>query len=299
MLRFRLYGPILAALALVPLLAGCPVLPSYSVKITSDIVFATGVVSDGAEPAVWQTKDLLLDVYEPEGEDDSPKPALIMIHGGGFMEGDKDKSQIVDFANYFARRGIVCFSIQYRLMDDHPPAPSYWDSVDLVAAAHASMVDVKAAIRFVRANAATYNVNPDKIALMGESAGAIAGVTAAVTNDGQYDTDGPDFPIPESNYPGVTASVAGHVQLWGSADHVLVDIDPNDPPIMIVHGDDDDNNPITTIGAARRLHLALELWDIPHEFYEAEGWGHSAWNYRENGKTLERLIYDFLNEYVV
>jgi len=289
-----------AIVATLMVVAGCPsnILPTYTVLVTKDVVYGVGYVTDGAEPVVWTFKDLLLDVYEPEGAPATGNPALILVHGGSFAEESKEQEEMVEYARYFAQRGFVCFSIDYRLVNDWPPAPGYWDVVPLTSAAHAAMVDVKAAVRYVRANAAAYGVDPDKIALLGESAGAIAGVTVAVTNPHEYETDGPGFPVPEPNNFGVSPRVQAYVHLWGSADHVLLSMSADDPPTMIVHGDDDDN-PATSFGSSERFHFALELLNIPHEFYEADGFGHGAWDYRLRGQGIKSLALDFLEEHLV
>jgi acetyl esterase/lipase len=199
---------LLAAVAVFVSLPGCPqvVPPLYEVSITNEVVYGLGNVSNGIEPLEWELKNLVLDVYEPV-DAPGPKPAIVLVHGGSFSEGSKEKEEIVRYANFFAGQGFVAFAINYRLTGDYPPSPPNWEKFDLVAAAHAAMVDVKAAIRFVRANAAAYNVDPSRIALLGESAGAIAAVTAAVTNSSDFATDGPDFPVPEQNHPDVSARV--------------------------------------------------------------------------------------------
>jgi dienelactone hydrolase len=281
-------------------LAGCPgpLSPDYDVAVTRDVVYGVGNVSDGAEPRVWTQKDLLMDVYAPDGLEVSGKPALLLVHGGSFQEGSKEKEEIVSFANFFAQRGFVAFAMNYRLDGDYPPAPDTWDAASLTAAAHAAMVDVKACIRHIRANATAYGIDPDKIALLGESAGAIAGVVAAITSDDYYETDNDSFPVPPQNSPGVSGRVQAYMHFWGNADIVLLHLDRGDPPIMIVHGTDDDNF-FTPFSAAERLHGLLELFNMPHAFYAANGFEHGAWGYRLRGDNLKDLTLDFLAEHLL
>ncbi len=277
---------------------GCPGggIPSYLVDITTDVIYAVGYVDGKTNPASWALKELLADVYEPRNNDPL-RPALILVHGGSFTEGSKEKPEIVEYANYFARRGYVVFAINYRLTGDNPPAPSGWGDIGLTAAAHAAMVDVKAAVRFVRANAEFYRLDPQRIALLGESAGAIASVTAAVTASGDFAQDSESLGIPEQNYPTTSSRVAAYVHLWGNADHVLVYLDRSDPPIMIVHGTED-NNLGTRFESSERLNRVLDLRNMPHEYYKAEGFGHGAWDYRLRGKNLKTLVLEFLHEYM-
>lgn len=299
-LKLNRAGVGMLALPWVLALVGCPgpLSPTYDVLVLRDVVYGVGNVSDGTEPRVWNRKNLLMDAYSPEGLDAPDKPALLLVHGGSFQEGSKEKEEIVSFANYFAQRGFVAFAMNYRLDGDSPPAPDTWDAASLTSAAHAAMVDIKACIRHLRANAATYGIAPDKIALLGESAGAIAGVVAALTSDGYYETDGESFPIPLENNPGVSGRVQAYMHFWGNADLVLLHLDRGNPPIMIVHGTDDDNF-FTPFSGAERLHGLLELFNMPHAFYAAKGFEHGAWGYRLRGDNLKDLTMEFLAEHLL
>ncbi len=294
---FTFIFPVLAAAAAAFALTGCPGgMPQMGLEETKDVVYGTGYVEDPANPGQYITKDLLLDVYSTASPGDK-QPAVLLIHGGSFEEGSKENEEVIEYARYFARRGYVCFAMNYRLQADKPPAPMLWDIVNLTSTAHAAFVDTKAAIRFVRANADKYNVDPDRIGVWGESAGAICALTAAVTDPDDYASDGGDFPIPEGNNPGVSPRVQACIDLWGGADHVLLQFDRGDPPIMVLHGEDDDRA-FTWFSAAERIHFALELYDIPHEFYPIEGAGHGAWDAIVNFKNVKTLCVMFLNEHL-
>lgn len=107
-----------------------------------------------------------MDVYVPAGA--GPFPAVVLIHGGAFMMGDKgDESANAAALN---ARGYVAVSINYRLSGE--------------AVFPAAVHDAKAAVRFLRANASTYRINPEKIASWGASAGgnisAMLGTTGGV-----------------------------------------------------------------------------------------------------------------------
>jgi acetyl esterase/lipase len=107
-----------------------------------------------------------LDVYVPAGN--GPFPAVVLIHGGAFMVGDKGGE--ANNAKALTDKGYVAVSINYRLSAE--------------AQFPAQVYDVKAAVRFLRANAATYRINPDKIGSWGASAGgnlsAMLGTTGGV-----------------------------------------------------------------------------------------------------------------------
>jgi predicted esterase len=284
------------ALLVVFVCIGCPN-GSFEVEVTSDIIYGLGNVSEGGLDPQYTKKDLLLDAYVPIGRKAGNGGAVILIHGGSFQEGDKTKDDLVEIAQHLAENGYTCFSINYRLTDDHPPAPASWDPINLTRTIHAAFVDTKAAVRWVRANAATYGIDPNRVAVLGESAGAFCALTAAVPNSGAFDNDGVAFPIPQENNPGINDKADACIDLWGSADHILTRFDPNDPPIMILHGTDDDNFG-TPFGAAERIHNLCELFNIPHEFYPIDGEGHGAWDARVNRTNLKNLCLEFLDEFM-
>ena len=95
-----------------------------------------------------------MDVYRPKGEW-GQLPAVVCIHGGGWAKGDR--SSHANLAKALAARGYVAATISYRLSGESPfPAQIH---------------DCKAAVRFLRANASEYGINPDKIGAIGLSAG--------------------------------------------------------------------------------------------------------------------------------
>src|SRR5579875_1001408 len=101
--------------------------------------------------------ELVLNVYEPS-DTSSPHPAVILIHGGSWTSGDK--SSMAGMAGFLAREGFVAFAVDYRLFDGkHNAWPVQLD-------------DVQRAVRWIRANAAKYNVQPDHVGAFGHSAGA-------------------------------------------------------------------------------------------------------------------------------
>ena len=108
-----------------------------------------------------------LDIYLPEG--DGPFPVILSIHGGAFKGGDKRDNQVVPMLEGL-KRGYAVVSINYRLSPE--------------AIFPAQIYDVKAAVRWVRANAKKYKFNADKIAAWGGSAGgtlcALAGTSGNV-----------------------------------------------------------------------------------------------------------------------
>jgi acetyl esterase/lipase len=126
-------------------------------KTTTDVAYAS------------ESSSQKLDIYLPS-EGTELYPVIIYVHGGAFLGGDKTGE--LDFLDAALTSGYAVVSVNYRLSGE--------------ALFPAAINDVKAAIRYIRANAETYNINGDKIALWGGSAGgnlvSLAGTTAG-TND--------------------------------------------------------------------------------------------------------------------
>ena len=113
-----------------------------------------------------------LNLYVPDSSE--PSPLIVMIHGGGFVSNDCESRQAQLFYQYFRDHGYACATVNYRLAQEAPfPA---------------AIEDVKAAVRYLRANADTYGYNADRIAVWGESAGGYLAVMAGVTTDEEFNS---------------------------------------------------------------------------------------------------------------
>ncbi len=125
--------------------------------------------------AEYGNRTLALDLFMPENSAQGPYPAVVLIHGGGWRSGER--SQNVPIAQRLASNGYVAVTIEYRL--------------SLEARYPAAVHDVKAAVRWLRANAAHYAINSTKIAVMGFSAGGHLAAFVGTTNgDPRFEGDG-------------------------------------------------------------------------------------------------------------
>ena len=107
----------------------------------------------------------ILNVIRPRETASQPRPAIVLVHGGGWTGGDHYRFSRMGFT--FAQKGYVVVLPTYRMIADAP----------FPACLH----DVKNAIRWTRANAKKYNVDPDRIGAYGNSAGGTLALTAAMT----------------------------------------------------------------------------------------------------------------------
>jgi acetyl esterase/lipase len=218
---------------------------------------------------------LHLDVYEPAPKGSGPAPGVILIHGGGWT--DFDKGTMRGMGRFLARFGFVAFAVDYRLFNgkDNP-----WP---------AQLDDVQRAVRWVRANAAKYGVNPDYLGAFGHSAGAqlaallgmedtrdnfdpaLAGYSSRV--QAVVDVSGPtDFTTERGSED--TAFLARFFrgdyskrpEVWreaSPAEHVS----KQDAPFLIVHGTQDENVPIAQ---AQELFEKLQAAGVPVAFIKVD-----------------------------
>lgn len=171
---------------------------------------------------VWETRDVLfaapggnplrLDVVQPAGQRAghaaiAPRPAIIVVHGDTWFAGDKSAYGWGLQNRWFAAHGYVVFDIQYR-QAERWPAPLH---------------DVTCAIRWVKANAERFNIDPERVALLGRSMGSHLALVAAYTagdpayqgqcNDGERDDD----PAVDTHVCAVVASGApADLRLWAA-----------------------------------------------------------------------------------
>ena len=243
--------------------------------IPDDVQFEQGIEYSNPD-----NQHLQLNLARPK-QGDGALPAVICIHGGGFRAGHRDGYNKLCLR--LAQNGYVALTVSYRF------APRY----QFPAAVH----DVKAAVRWLRANATKYHVDPKRIGVTGGSAGGhlaqFLGVTAGV---GQFEGDGGN--------PGQSSSVTCVVNFYGPSDftksygksvdaaevlplflggnldqerrrHILASplywVTPNAAPTLLVHGTDDK---YVAYEQATWIFERLKASEVEVELLTLEGAGH-------------------------
>jgi acetyl esterase/lipase len=283
----------------------------FNVESSTEI-YAQGLRHDDWMSESTEEMDLLLDIYEPVDAAEN-RPVIIFIHGGGYVGGSR--VEFVRAGEYFAERGWVAISIDYRLARDHGTIPQEWyDAVmqapifqqqkDQALAIYAASRDAKAAVRWVYANAETYHINTDYISVLGGSAGAGLAVMLGITEDEDFrdELTLDDDPTLESTNLDQDAEVHTVLNMWGTTAPIellstiydLDRFDENDAPILIVHGTDD---AVVDFSHAEYLRYEYEETGVDYAFYPLDGEGHSAWQARVDGMMLSELAFSFITEH--
>lgn len=203
---------------------------------------------------VTYTRGLALDLYEPAGDTAAARPAIVWIHGGAFAKNTKADGNLVRIARYFAQLGYVTASIDYRLLNPNGDGGFPYPTQAVAAARD----DARDAVRFLRRNAATYRIDPVRIAVGGASAGAMTALHAAYA---EGDTTG--------------ASVRAVVDLWGALQGDA-QLGVHEAPLVIFHGTADDFwMPYPQAIALRERAKAV---GVACEFHALDGEGHAPWD---------------------
>jgi len=243
-----------------------------------DIVVPPGVEERlDVEYGVGGGHPLMLDLYLPQGRT-TASGAILFIHGGAWKSGKRGDMKY--YCVKFAEKGYVTATVTYRLIKEAPfPA---------------CVQDVKCAVRWLRANAAAYQVDPERIAVSGNSAGGHLALMIGYSDDPSLEGQG--------GHPGVSSRVRAVVDFYGptdlAADYVrkheileeflggktfeeapevfnlaspLYHLNKNDPPTLIFQGTIDSLVPVAQSDA---LADKLKELGIDYVYERYEGWPH-------------------------
>jgi acetyl esterase/lipase len=236
--------------------------------VSKTVVFAKGMHGD-----------LMADLYLPKQQ--GPHPAILFLHGGGWSSGTRTQLQKLSVA--FAAEGYVGVAIDYDLtvQGAHFPLP---------------LLQSKEAVRWMRANAATYGIDPKRIAVVGSSAGGeLAALVALTAGNKKYEagehldqssdvaaagilngvldlTDLGDQSKMVTDYLGDTC---GKLKTPCNLASPQVAIHPGAPPFFVGHGTNDTTVPYRQ---AEKFVASLQTAGVKVTLFSAENAGHTYWN---------------------
>ena len=251
-----------------------------SIRVEKDVIFGRG---GGV--------DLRLDVYYPPAGT-SKRTAIVQLHGGGFTRGAKEN--IAANCRAFAERGYTSIASQYRLVHQGLwPCP---------------IEDVKAAVRWTRANLGTLGVDEDKIAIAGYSAGATLALIAGGSSEAELEGSGGN--------PRVSSAIAACLAFYPPdiirQGHQLMAPDAGQdayrqaspityackgaPPTILFHATADTSLPFE---GSMRLFEAFRAANVPVELHLFDGLSHVFDRHTEFAAPAIELCDLFLDRHVV
>ena len=290
MKRIALWSAAVFALVALLLLVAAP-RDSAALTVERDVVYGTA-----------QGTPLLLDLAMPK-TGNGPFPVVVFLHGGGWSEGNRQEMN--HFIEGVAGLGYVGVTVAYRLV----PAARF----------PAQLEDCKAAVLWLRANAAKYRINPKRIGVVGFSAGghlaSMLGVTgkndglegaggnpdqssrvqAVVSFFGLTDFSTRDWPRDLENgviEPFLGGSFANHADEYRRASPITY-VTSDAPPFLFFHGSEDK---LVPVDQSKRLGEKLRNAGVFAEVNVLEGEGHGFTD-ATNQKTMRRML-DFLDAHL-
>jgi len=242
-------------------------------------------------------RELKLDLHRPASAD--PAPLIVYVHGGAWRAGSRDQMPL----GLLVKVGFAIASVDYRLT---PEAPF-----------PANVHDIKAAIRFLRAKAGDLNVDAKRIAIIGSSAGGHLAALVGVTNGnaelegaiGDHRDQSSDIQAIVSFYgasnlttilsqstphglkvrvPALELLFGGPIEEKGRLARLaspVFHVDGNDPPVLLIHGDQDAQMPINQ---SHELTGVCEKAGVPVRFEVVHGGAHGGEGFY-TGEQLERV----------
>ncbi len=235
---------------------------------------------------------LLLDAYTPEGS--GPFPVCLLVHGGGWVQGDKHNN-FRTLLTPLGEAGFAWFSISYRLAPKHRYP--------------ACVEDVETAIRWVKAHAADYHIDPKRIALIGESAGGHLVSLAAVR--AQADTRvaavvpfyAPNDLVLQARSnvrtPAWATALFGITTMDEVAMSVIRDASPSHhivaglPPFLLVHGANDTR---VAVEQSKQFQAKLQARGNSCDLLLVPGVGHGMVSWEKGDKSYKTTLIEWLRK---
>jgi len=331
----------------------------FDVSVQRDVVYASGVKhlktantllslynayakSDGGMPVYLYenetdltTVDLHMDIYQPKKDKEKKRPAVLVMHGGAFAAGSKNDydQHTVTYCDSLAARGYVTVAVQYRLGITAVVKNKALtiDSLDFSRTVYRGIQDVRAAVRYVRMHADELGVDPGRIYLIGNSAGAI------LTLENIYMDKDSEIPPAAKNKPnlggldaygvqGTNAQANAVAALWGAIHDPKI-IEDVSKPVLLVHGKADSTvvfktgRPLGNIAnvlknvmpdaaailSSYAFHVntptlygsyvidsVLTAKGVEHDTYFVEGQPHEFYDYEDYDVKVQKKVFDFL-----
>ena len=242
-----------------------------SVKVERDIVYAR-----------YGAREVKLDLYLPKQPASGKIPCIVVVHGGGWRSGDKNR--FAHIAGALAEQGFAAACIGYRLLPEVEfPAP---------------VLDCKAAVRWVRAHAAQHGLDPGRIGAIGGSAGghlvAMLGTSDTVE---KLEGDGGNAGVSSRVHAVVAMATPADMTRMGDRQNLGADlaklispvthVTKNSAPILLLHGTKD------TLVSMAQSELLLEKYrqaGAPAELVQIDGGVHAFWNGAHFDQTMQLAL---------
>ena len=307
----------------------------------STALLTYSIVGDGPAVYLYESEteltqvDLHMDIYQPKDDSEKKRAAVLVMHGGAFAAGSKTDmdQQTITYCDSLAARGYVAAAVEYRLGITATMKGKTLDidSLDFSRTVYRGIQDVRAAVRYVRMHADELGVDPGRIYLVGNSAGAI------LTLENIYMDKESEIPAAAKNSPdlggldaygvqGTNAQANAVAALWGAVHDPKI-IEDVDKPVLLVHGKADStvvfktgrplgnialvlknlmpeavavlgslafNVKTPTLYGSYVIDSVLTAKGVEHETYFVDGQPHEFYDYEDYDVKVKEKVFNFL-----
>lgn len=264
------------------------------------IVAMSGAVSATTqieEDVIYGYKDGMALIYHVLAPETKNNAAVIFVLSGGWRSSKIDMDFLDSWTSYLTDEGFTVFAV------NHGSSPRY-KVPDAVS-------DVRRAVRHIRSNAEKYDIGPERLGVMGLSAGGHLSLMLGLSSDeGLESAEDPIERVSNrvqavvAYYPVVdlkeivsyeSDTLALHFDSSLAAENSPIEfVSKDDPPVLLIHGDQDE---VVPIDHSRRMHAALTEIEAVVEFEVIEGAGHS-FHEEDDRNRVEKLTVDFFKKHL-
>jgi len=251
-------------------------------------------------------KEMLLDVYQPGVPGNTRIPAVLIIHGGGWATGSKSDQREREFAEFAVDEGYLAVSINYTLTQFEG---DNWTCPMTAPSWPANIYDCKSALRWMKKYAEDLGIDPDRIAVMGGSAGGHLALLTGLSSQNKILNKGGEY-VEQDNSVRSIVDFYGipDVRTWGGESFIrdgksarpdifalaspVEHLWPNAPPMLIVHGTED---PTVSFQQSEDFVVALQEKSLTYTFVPVEGAVHS-FGLQPSQMDLRPIVSKFLKK---
>jgi PKD repeat protein len=300
----------------------------------NNVIYGSAPAVDGPLYTMEQStspQNLIMDIFKPAGDTFALRPAIIFAHSGAFYTGNRNVDDMMTFCDSLAKKGYVTATIDYR------QGFSLIDNIALhgTRAVYRGLQDGRTAIRFLRANAASYGIDPTKIYFVGSSAGAFialhsiyldtpsekptyAGETVYQNFTAPYTHTAPDLGgLDIGNNLTFNGMPDAIVSMWGALESVNLITVNNNKPVFLIHGEADTvvpfnsgspfgssslppadgSNPINTKLDALGI-TNKETYFVPGAGHELYGASNGTWSNGTGGNSYWPIVFNKIVQFL-
>lgn len=303
---------------------------SQDYRYTANLFSASTIIPNvvyGAAPALngpfyssessTSPQNLVMDIYKPTGDTFALRPAIIFAHSGGFFSGNRNVNDMTTFCDLLAKKGYVTATIDYRL------GFSIVDNVPLrsARAVYRGIQDGRSAVRYLRANAALYGIDPNKIYFIGSSAGSFIALHSIYLDTPEvpsYASSTPDLgPLDSGSNLSFNGKPDAVVSMWGAVQSTSIITAENNTPVFLIHGEADTTVPFNTgspfgyssmpaTDGSNPINTRLdvlgminkETYFVPGQGHELYGTTNGTWTNGIGGNTYWPIIFNKIVQFL-